>query len=306
MSHKSFVFTINNYTDSDVEDVQRIQDITNTLYASYEEGQNGTPHIQGFVTFKKAKRLGAVSKLLPRAHLESAKGGKADNFNYIIRGQNVDGSPKLHSEVFINHDIGSQGARTDLLAVLDTARAGGIKRVAEEHPAEFIRYHRGVREYLATIQPPRTEPPRVFWLHGSTGIGKTKFVFDQARMPDLVFNATLAPKWWDGLDSHHTWVLIDEFDKRKEFDHHQLLTILDRYNLRVEVKGGTANFNVPNIVLTSSVHPANLFPSDIYDQVLRRLTNIGTKHDLNDPWEWEMWGEDSMPEYNNEPQDDEE
>lgn len=301
MTHKSFVFTINNYTDDDIQDVHRIKDITNTLYAAFEKGEvNGTPHIQGFVTFKKTKRLGAVSRLLPRAHLQPAKGGKSNNYNYIIRGENTDGTAKLHSEVFVNHDVGTPGTRTDIKNLLEFARQHGVKRTAEEHPVEYFRYSKGIRAWLTAVQSPRTEAPNVYWLFGSTGIGKTKFTFDQARDPDLVFNARLAPKWWDGLDSHHTWALIDEFDKRKEFDHHELLTILDRYNCVVEVKGGSVNFKVPNIVITSSVHPQNLFPADIFAQVYRRLTNIGTKASFNDPWEWEMWGPGRIPEeYNN-------
>lgn len=302
-SHTSWVFTINNYTDTDLDQVEALKPLATTLFASKEKGeQNGTPHIQGFVTLRKPKRCVGLSKLLPRAWLKPAAGGKASNRRYIIEGLNTDGTPKQYSEPFIDQDAGPPGSRSDLSALLETGRTRGIKRAAEEHPVAYAKYHRGLHAYLAAISRGRTEPPRVFWLHGTTGIGKTRFAYDRVDDPESVFGASNAPNWWDGFDPYsHSWVIIDEFDKR-EYNRTQLLNVLDRYAYRPQTKGGTVNFNVPNIVITSSVHPRLIFPADIYDQVRRRLTNIGTKDHLEDEWEWEEFDPDLQPpsEYNNE------
>lgn len=301
-SHTSWVFTINNYTEDDLDRLEAIKPLATTLFASKERGaQNGTPHIQGFVTFKKPKRHTGLSKLLPRAWLKPAAGGKVSNRRYIIEGINTDGTPKEHSEPFIEQDAGPRGTRSDLSALLETGRTRGIKRAAEEHPEAYAKYHRGLKAYLSAISRGRTEPPAVYWLHGPTGIGKTRFAYDRVEDPEMVLNAINAPKWWDGLDPFiHSWVVLDEFDKH-EYDRRQLLMVLDRYALRTQTKGDTVNFNVPNIVITSSIHPNLIFPPDVYSQVRRRLTNIGYKESLEDDWLWEEFNPEFQPpiEYNN-------
>lgn len=78
---KSWVFTLNNYTE---KDETFLSDLEKTyLIYGREVGANGTPHLQGFITFKCTHRLSAVRKLLPRAHWEIAK--SKDAMNYCMK-----------------------------------------------------------------------------------------------------------------------------------------------------------------------------------------------------------------------------
>lgn len=77
MSHaaKNWCFTINNYSEDELELMddlsQRIPSEISYLIIGKETGENGTPHIQGFIQLVKKQRLGQVRNLLGgRAHCE--------------------------------------------------------------------------------------------------------------------------------------------------------------------------------------------------------------------------------------------
>lgn len=50
-----------------------------------ETGKSGTPHIQGYVSFKNAKSFSAMKKKYPTAHIEAAKGDEKSNFKYCSK-----------------------------------------------------------------------------------------------------------------------------------------------------------------------------------------------------------------------------
>ena len=62
--------TINNYTETDLALVQNgYPDHMRELVYTLEEGEEGTPHIQGWIKLKRQQRLSFVKKLFPRAKL---------------------------------------------------------------------------------------------------------------------------------------------------------------------------------------------------------------------------------------------
>ena len=50
-----------------------------------EVGQEGTPHLQGYVIMEKKTTLVEMKKLFPRAHLEVAKGSPEQNKIYCSK-----------------------------------------------------------------------------------------------------------------------------------------------------------------------------------------------------------------------------
>ncbi len=70
---KNWAFTINNYVDDDAEKLDFIfsQGHANYLVYGFEVGEEGTPHIQGYVQFKKRLRFNQVKQMVGgRAHLD--------------------------------------------------------------------------------------------------------------------------------------------------------------------------------------------------------------------------------------------
>jgi len=91
---KRWCFTINNPTPEDYASLPLLEPIISYLVYSDEVGEEGTPHIQGFVVFKTNHRLTAVKRHLPRAHVEAARSSsfvcaeycKKDGLNIVELG----------------------------------------------------------------------------------------------------------------------------------------------------------------------------------------------------------------------------
>ena len=70
---KTWEITINNPTNEDLNTLNRFVTEVGRVLISEEKGKKGTKHYQGRITFKRAYRLSALKKLIPRAHWEETK-----------------------------------------------------------------------------------------------------------------------------------------------------------------------------------------------------------------------------------------
>lgn len=78
MSSRCWCFTLNNYSS---DDEKFLKDITkNYLVYGKEESKEGTPHLQGFIIFKRTYRLPQLKKLHAKIHWEVAKTPDAENY----------------------------------------------------------------------------------------------------------------------------------------------------------------------------------------------------------------------------------
>lgn len=239
---KTWAFTLNNYTP---KDIQQLKDLSKTyLVFGQEVGVEGTPHLQGMITFSKASRLSALKKINSRIHWEPAKSAEA-LANYCIKDQD-----------YYIEDNRTQGTRTDLRAAAELVTKSGIKAVAEQMPEAYIRYHNGISMYRQVTQKPRTFKPNVIWVYGPTGSGKTRSITEITGV-DNTWMSLSTLRWWDGYENQDN-VIFDDF--RGDFcTFHELLRILDRYPYTVQVKGGTRIFNSKNIFITSCMHPREVY-----------------------------------------------
>lgn len=74
---KNWCFTINNYTGADEIKLNTMFDHGHFSYIIFgrEVGEQGTPHLQGYVQMKKKMRMAQVKKFISgRAHLEVSRG----------------------------------------------------------------------------------------------------------------------------------------------------------------------------------------------------------------------------------------
>jgi len=166
----------------------------------------------------------------------------------------------------------SPGKRTDLEAACQTAKQHGLKRVAEEHPVEFVKYARGLGTYIDILQKKRKfgDPVEVHVRWGLTGCGKTHYVHE--KYGDQVYCKDPTNKWWDGYCGQKV-VLIDDFDGKIEY--RSFLTWMDKYPVRVEKKGGSVDLNATIFFITSNTEIKYWWPNEGYlDPFFRRVTSI--------------------------------
>lgn len=81
---REWVFTWNNYTENDIKYI--LEQLQWTKLAMQEEigTHTHTPHLQGLICFKNARKFEQVKKLLPTCHLEICKNRYASR-NYVLK-----------------------------------------------------------------------------------------------------------------------------------------------------------------------------------------------------------------------------
>lgn len=177
-------FTLNNYTEDEVKHVQElVPDMATFVLYGKETGEEGTPHLQGYIQFNKDLRLSAIKKKLPRAHLEVARGSPEQNIEYCSKDGDVFTKGKLRQR--------NSGKRNDLELFKEAVKDGNfsIDNLREEHSDVFAKYPRFCREYIqASIPEPELPSYALFpWqaalsetLKGDPDDRKIIFVVDTA------------------------------------------------------------------------------------------------------------------------------
>lgn len=257
---KFWVFTLNNYTKEEENNLNLI--ICKYLIYGKEIGENGTPHLQGYIEFDSNRRLKRIKKeVSDRAHWETRKGTATEAAEYCTKDKDVF-EKGIRSRT-------NQGRRKDLEEVAEMVREGkGMKDIIEECSSfQSMRFAENLLKYKETK---RNWKPEVFWYWGPTGVGKTKRAIEEASDP-YISGKNL--KWWEGYDAHSD-VIIDDF--RADFcTFHELLRILDRYEYRIEVKGGSRQLLAKKIWITSCHPPTQVYNTrEDINQLIRRIDII--------------------------------
>lgn len=138
-------------------------------------------------------------------------------------------------------------------------------------PAAAARLGRVARDYyvLGDNRTITDRKPEVVWLYGPTGTGKTNmarkyFEYLQRTGDSEITNYIRTPgpiKWWDGYEGD-IYTVIDDFRRNQLRDvggFAYLLRLLDRYPVRVEIKGGSVPFVAHYIIITCPRHPEDEF-----------------------------------------------
>ena len=140
-----------------------------------------------------------------------------------------------------------QGSQQQL--ILDAIKSGiSRKQINEEFAGYCARYHAWVDKQFTYFAPVRKWMPDVYWLHGDAGT-------DKSRMARAVFSGSCYckppdTKWFDGYDGQEVLILNDL--RKSTFTYSYLLDLLDRYEFRVEVKGGYVPLLAKVIIITCS------------------------------------------------------
>lgn len=292
-----YCFTVNN--PDDVNAPLALKDVK-YLRWQYEVGENGTPHLQGFLWLARKKRMTALQKEM-KGHYEMAMGTPAQNYAYcgkccddyklaghLCKEQRLLGTFYLFVLTFFNvshfrvslgpWEIGilPKGNGEVALLTMDKMLQEGktLLQIKNAFPAAYMRHYRAlehVRFLINNQDKPRGEPT-IVWLWGDSGKGKTKFV--KETFPEAFWKPK--NKWWDGYE-YQDCVVFDEFYGWIEFD--QILRLLDWYPLKTELKGSHVQIKATTFVFTSNECPTTLYrhiPWVRRSAFFRRLIEFGT------------------------------
>lgn len=270
---RHWCFTINNPTP---ETTPSFDDAT-VRYAIYqtESGANGTPHLQGYVEFKRSMRLQAVRKLLPGAHLEPRRGTREQARDYCRKDEGRLSDPIEFGEF----GTGGAGKRNDVANLKRLLDDGATDlEIWNECPVEFLRFQNGIKNVRRLLTPPRTGAVTCEVHVGTSGCGKTRYAMEHFPPPDAYWKSpsTGGSDWWDDYEGQHT-VVMDDFYGWVPFSN--LLRLIDRYPLTVQTKGSHVSMTATHFVLTSNKFPGNWYSYEVmerYDMsaLFRRITKL--------------------------------
>jgi len=78
-------YTLNNYEEEEYVYLSTLFSKEKFHVVGKEVGEQGTPHLQGYVEFKNQKDLTALKKINPKIHWEKAKANRASNVAYCTK-----------------------------------------------------------------------------------------------------------------------------------------------------------------------------------------------------------------------------
>lgn len=159
-----------------------------------------------------------------------------------------------------------------------------LREIAQnvETQSAIVQNYNGLIKLRSLLRPVRTEAPKVIWLHGPTGTGKTHLAYEFAlvytggQRDSIWSNPGLGIQWMDGYDGHPV-AILDDFRPNKSFPFAYLLRVLDKYDFQVPIKGGFVTWNPNVIIITCPKSPEAMYehwakwhPEDVA-QLLRRI-----------------------------------
>lgn len=267
-----YCFTLNNWTNDHYDIISNL--VSSWNFISYvicgkEIGENGTPHLQGYLQLTGRKDWRALkSKIgIQSIHLEACKGNGKQNFEYCSKDGDFDQWGEIDEERGRTRSNPRNNAGTDILHKIKAGAS--MQEIVEQFPEEWIKHHTGITSMFKIMTIPRFEPkfgpftwkiaiPHDKSLHlwGAPGIGKTCYA--QYLLPKALFVSHMDqlrgynPNDYDGI-------IFDDMS----FGHmprEAQIHIVDREQMRaIHVRYGCANLPAG----TKKIFLSNI--SDIFD-----------------------------------------
>jgi len=249
----------------------------------------GRRHYQGYVEFEKRVRFSQLHKLFPQVHWEQRKGTALQARDYCqkVESRVEDGL----SYTYGNLSQSSQGKRTDLDAAVDIIKSGGsLKQVAQEMPAQYVLFNRGLtslRETLAEERPPG-EPREVIIIWGQPGAGKSYFAHklfgESLYLPDRNNSGKLS---FETYNQEKT-LFLDEFSGKENLSLSDLKLICDRHKVNLPGRGKSVAGNYDRVILVSNIDPLRWYDNgpDAYWNPMKR--RIAAMYEAKSKFEWEL------------------
>lgn len=265
-------------------------DMTKIIYICWQEEvcpKTGRHHWQTFVRFKTKNSILALQKAIGidkelkysdnegvehfawKCHIKPhAKGTDSSCIAYCKKDDTA------IKGTFVEHGNVPQmkpGKRTDIdQAVID------IREGKEPSPNILLKYPNGVKALKAKVNKDNTANRNtfdiivnVFW--GGAGTGKTKSIIDKYGQKN-VYSLTKAKNevWFDGYEQEKI-LIIDDFYGWIPWG--ELLQILDRYQLKLQIKGSYTWANWDKVFITSNKAYHEWYPNIENIEALERRIN---------------------------------
>ena len=238
---RNWVFTINNFTEADEDYVVGLSDDDDVLriIAEHEHLEDGTPHIQGYISFDRRVYRNEVERRLGgRAWVEIAVGNWKQNVDYCTK----EGLVIVSKNCDENHDEVQNGKLT--MQVVEAARKMDPWKFEDTFPMVWVKHRNQILNVMMDNALRNVAnwdgdlKAKNYWIWGPPGIGKSQWA--AGRMPVLHQYKKAVNKWWDGYNLVvHKIVILEDFPMNGQMFAQHLKIWSDRYFFMAECKGAS-------------------------------------------------------------------
>ena len=206
-------------------------------------GKTGYEHYQAFLQMESPRRWSTMKNRLTeagfgKAHFERRRGTVRQAVDYCTKKETRCGDPVFVGDID-HHE--RQGDRTDLQELRDKIKGGmSVDEVLldddDGRAARCVGYLRELESARnrSLLGKQRWRDLDVNYLHGPTGVGKTRYVFSRYD-PNEFYRITDYAHPWDMYENQHV-VVFDEFAGQPTIE--QMLTWLDGYTVQLPARYG--------------------------------------------------------------------
>lgn len=279
MKNRNYIFTYfpgieKNFFDNIIDGIGILPQTIAFLTFQYEKcPETRKTHIQGYLELTKPCRINVIKKLLQceKIHLEYRKGSQE---------QAIDYSNKTETRIKGPFTFGTcvkQGKRNDL-SCLKNLKTQRLSDFIIENPEIAIKYPQGIKliknAHDIKMGQSQMRDIKCTAIIGKPGSGKTRYIYDNYDIENIYklntnSNGTL---WFDGYENQ-TILLIDDFKGWIKYT--ELLTILDRYPYRCQIKGGFTYANWDKVFITSNYAIDDWYDASFnIEAIKRRIHNL--------------------------------
>ncbi len=263
--HRNICFTVN----ADGENPLLLLDMVHETwhhvkYCVYQRELGTHEHFQGYLELTTPKTFNALHDLegLETAHFEKRRGSARQADHYCRKP--VPGCDcnvcvaELVKPTYVEGPwefgvMSTQGQRSELIEIQGELNSGAsLKRVAQDHFPEFVRFGKAFKDYKRVIAEKRNFKSFVILLCGTTGTGKSRtatllgnMLGSFYRVPDKHTGF-----WCDDYDGEEVF-FIDEMNGSKmtpEFFN----GLADRYEFVVPAHGSAGHQLVAKYIIVAS------------------------------------------------------
>lgn len=263
--HRNICFTVNADGDNPLRLLDPLDPTwVHCKYLVYQREMGEHEHFQGYMELTTPKTYDALHAMagLETAHFERRRGTAKQADHYCRKP--LDGCTCDHCEgerldptklegPWQFGEMSQQGQRADLIEVQRELVAGAsLKRIADEHFPEWVRFRSSFKEYKRMITRPRNFKPWVILLVGPAGIGKTRL----AEMMCSILGETYK------VPEKHTGFWCDDYQGEDvffldEMDGHRMTPtffngLVDRYEFVLPAHGHAGTQFVSHYIVICS------------------------------------------------------
>lgn len=260
-----WAFTLNNPTDSEIDALTALE--CEYIIMGKEHMEEGlTPHIQGYVVFKNAKRFSTLKHFNSRIHWEKAVRSHEENINYCSK---EDTSPYERGQ----RPKSARRTKTNLVEELEKDFKNGHIILANKQRVYGYMEEQNMFEEIIKNQ---LEKPDVVYVYGNTGTGKTYWAIKDAvtrygkeNVAMLRFKNNFAISNNPQADA----LILPEF-RPSNIDAATFLEFTDGYGMILNVKHSQVYIRPKAVYICSIKHPDDIYKEEINEQFKRRITRF--------------------------------